>query len=315
MPIKVTSRTLTPNDPFAKPTEARTPGDDAILSRWIAPAFSCYVLLGPESTKVGVGSHLAPSSHVVVLHCDETMRSSVVLVGSIGRLGFLQTFDIHLSYITQGALNPLIYALILHDGVSTPFVLDSLTSSLRASAERLGHRIEVTALEGPSQACAVLFKRATATLEWLLKSPCTDLNEADWPELDVEDSFPTVWSAFKLLQTKLDFLVGVFPVLPCHYDGKAYADRLPIFSDDARAVLVAVRMELGKAGKRGQTPVEYFETTNLDAPLSGVPSGNLAANLRKLLMPVADLGPLCSVCANLGVPSDAQVVDWGTTAP
>lgn len=174
-------------------------------------------------------------------------------------------------------------------------------SSLRASAERLGRRIEVTALKAPSQACAVLFERATATLEWLLKSPHADFNGARWPQLDVEDTFPSTWSALKLLQARLDVFNGIFSALPCLYDGTAYAERLPILSDKARTALAAEKRELTEASKRGQTLLEYIELTKLDGPLSGIPFTGLEASLRELLVPFAASGPLCSVCAKLGV--------------
>lgn len=300
MPINITTRTLTPNDPFAKPSEARTPQDNDALSLWINLTYSCYVLLGPESKKIGVGRHLLPSTHVLILHCDETKRSCVVSSGHKARLGF-QTYNSHLSYVTRGARKTLVHALELCDGVDTPSALGSLSSSLRASAERLGHRIEVVKLEVPSQACAVLFERATATVEWLLKSPHADFNDAQWPQLDVEDAFPTTWSMLKLLQAKLDVFHGTVSALPCIYNGRAYAERLPILSDEARTILAAVRRELAEAGKRGQSPIEYAKTTDLDAPLDGIPAPGLEATFRQLLVPLAASGPLCSVCAKLGV--------------
>lgn len=301
MPINFTSRTITSSDPFAKTAEARTPSDDEILSKWIFLTYSSYVLLGPESTKEAAGCDVDPSTHMLILHCDETMRSCVVVTGHVARLAF-QTYDSHLSYVTCGAQKPLVHALVLHGSESTPSTLGSLTSKLRASAASMGFRIKVVTRETPGRASAVLFKRASTTVELLLKSPHADFEQMWWPQLDVEVFFPGLWSDFMHLQNLLDVSEGqVVSTIPCMYDGQSYPERLPVLSDEARSILATIKEELAAAVKGGQTPKEFFRTTNMDAPLRGIPFTGLEDSLRELLVPVAALAPFCNVCAKMGV--------------
>lgn len=201
MPINITSRTLTPNDPFVKRSQARTPSDMQTLSDIVLIVSVGHVLLGPESDKVAIAYKIDDGSDpILILHCDETKRSC--LVSAPEGLLLSQDYDAQLAYITQNTMNATIHALVVHRVAVDPLDWAFCTWNLRISAERLvcGLQLKVDTYEVTTQVSGLLLGRGTGNLCCLLASPDAAFNDAWWPRPGLELFFTLMWASCTALQ-------------------------------------------------------------------------------------------------------------------
>lgn len=298
MPIVFTNKKLKATNPLAKPIDARTPSDKAYLSQLVLLTSGTSVLLEPDSSKVAAGYALSQFKQpVLILHCDETQRSALLAVHV--SMHAICTYDRQLSYITKAATSSTIHAAIVVHADSAP---PSLTSNLRTSAERMGLQISITSHVVPSNTEGILFERAGGKSTCFLPSPRVNFNSSWWPEPNVELIFAPLCTDLTLFQMMVDILHGVVVTeVPCVYDGAAYPKRLPVFSNHARDTLAVVKREIAAARKSGRSPDDSDDwRDNMDAPLGKLNVAG-AKGLRRYLMPLWLFGPLCGVCAKMGV--------------
>lgn len=303
MPITLTTRTFTPSDPVAKHMEDRTPSDDDFLSKWIHLPFAGYILLSPQSVKVGVAYKISLSPEpVVILHCDETKRSCLIAAHHIQLL--FHEYDSQVTAVARGASNPVVHALLIHCGAAVT-TLTSLQAVLHASAKRSSLRIDVKIQPVPARTDAILLERGMGNIQCLISSSYHfEFNPNWWPELDpnVSAVFLTMHAALETLRAQVATTrnPNVTPIA-CLYDEVAYPSRLPILTEETRNVLALVKREMAAAAERGADRTSTEWSDNPAASLDNVKYSGVEEDVRDLLLPMWLFGPLCTICAKENV--------------
>lgn len=173
---------------------------------------------------------------------------------------------------------------------------------MRASAERTNVQVKVSTLIVPVKTRGIYMQRGTGVVEALVTSPQADFNVDSWPEPEAAKSFLSTWAGLCLFQQACcPGNTGEYQSIPCLYDGEAYSARLPVSSGKALDVLITIKREMAAGVKSGRSPTEGWWKQDMAASLGTDDLVGMEEDMRTMLLPLWEYGPVCAICAKMRV--------------